>query len=131
MGARIFIETKDIIQPTERMVRHGIVQTVGNPRLYLFHDEYHEEQFGRFLPTVIRECFRSPVEYTKNIIEDLASWPDERIAHHLDVMWVRPTFFWNAYKVLVLDYLLAKRDYLKAMVDAEILGIYTLEKGVE
>jgi hypothetical protein len=131
MGARVFIQTKTPIIETELLKKHGLTATVANPTLYLFHDEYHEEQFGRFtLPERSDEngaaIFRRPEEYYLDTILDLSTWSDERIAHHIDVMWVREGQFWKEYKAMITGYVQAKRDYLKAMVDAGIQAIFVL-----
>jgi len=134
MGARVFIATRNIIEQTMRMKRFELVMTIGNPRLYMFHDEYYEEQLGLMVKTGPRyskngmQVLHCKTDfYTKRVLEKIAACDDERIKSYYDNLWIRDTPYWREYKKNIIEYSLAKRDYLRACVDAEILKVVILK----
>lgn len=125
MGSRVIISTERDIEPTDRMTRCGIVVTLLHPRIYVFHDEYFEEQLGLLLKPERIGTGRSirADEYTYDFLKQLSKLSDRRIRFHYQHLWIRYNRFWDDYKKRSIEYALTKRDYVRACVKAEIEDI--------
>jgi hypothetical protein len=125
MGARVIISTERDIEPTDRMNLCGIVVTLLHPRIYVFHDEFFEEQLGLILKPELLGTGK-PVranEYTYDFLKQLSKLSDRRIRFHYQHLWIRYNRFWDGYKRASIEYALTKRDYVRACVRAEIEDI--------
>jgi len=101
---------------------------------YWYEDEWFDGNLGELAGYGgskrydIWEEFESEWDFTKRkqFLKDLSEIPDETIFDYLNNLWYRPNPYWKMYRIITKDYLLAKRDYLNSLVDANITDIHIM-----
>jgi len=108
--------------------------TAGQDRRYWYEDEWGDMNLGEILGYGGKDRFKiwhefemkMSFEERKEFLTKLSELEDERIFSHFNGQWYRPVPYWKMYRILTKDYLLAKRDFLKSLVEAEITDIHIM-----
>lgn len=108
--------------------------TAGQDTRYWYEDEWFDGNLGEILgyggedrSKIWYEFEREwDLDQRREFLIRLSTLTDEHIFSYMNGLWYRPVPFWKMYRILVKDYLLAKRDYLGALVDAEITDIHIM-----
>jgi len=130
MGLRLWIRTKSEPVFSHRVQWHYLNQSylLDGDTWYFFQDEWEEDYTLYRCAGLTNKDPHGTLQkmyYKKHmeLIEKLVNVTSDDIDNFFVNEWERPLPYWDAYRMLAISYIEAKRDYLKALYESNIIDV--------